>query len=208
MTTIVTILTEGFADWEIALLAGSARSFYDIKLLHAAPGGAPVTSAGGLRVTPDLAIRAIELGAIDALVVCGGGIWRTGRAPDLGSLLRAAHEQELLIGGICDGTLALARSGLLDNVEHTSNSPDNLCETGYAGRAHYWDVPHAVSAGRIVTAPSTAPVSFMAAILEGLGYADGNLDYYLGLLAAEHASRIHLPPIPSNAESDIAFTGR
>ena len=208
MTTIVTILTEGYADWEIAMLTGSARSFYGMKILHAAPGGAPVTSAGGLRVTPDLAIRAIELGAIDALVVCGGGAWRTERAPDLDLLLHGAWEHDVLIGGICDGTRALAKAGLLDKVEHTSNSPETLLETGYGGKMHYWDVPHAVSAERIVTAPGTAPVSFMGAILEGLGYADRNLDYYLGLLAAEHASRIHLPRHAPSAEADIAYTGR
>lgn len=208
MTTIVTILTESYADWEIALLTGSARNFYGMKILHAAPGGAPVTSAGGLRVTPDLAIRAIELGAVDALIVCGGGIWRTERAPNLDLLLRQAREQEVVVGGICDGTRVLAQAGLLDGVEHTSNSLETLLETGYAGKAHYWDVPHAVSADRIVTAPGTAPVSFMGAILEGLGYADRNLDYYLGLLAAEHASRLHPPrPVP-RAESDISFTGR
>ncbi|MDR3474834.1 MAG: DJ-1/PfpI family protein [Devosia sp.] len=208
MTTLITILTEGFADWEIALLTGAARSFYGMKVLHAAPGGAPVTSAGGLRVSPDLAIRAIELGAADALIVCGGAIWRTSRAPDLADLLRRAREQGLLIGGICDGTRPLAQAGLLDQVEHTSNSPETLLETGYGGRANYWDVPYAVSVDRIVTAPGTAPVSFMAEILEGLGLGDQNLDYYLGLLAAEHSNRNRPPHAPASAEADISFTGR
>jgi hypothetical protein len=39
---------------------------------------------------------------------------------------------------------------------------------------------------RIVTAPGTAPVSFMSAVLEALGLRDGNLDFYVGLYAAEH----------------------
>lgn len=206
MATIVTILTEGYADWEIALLTGAARSFYGLKIMHAAPGGAPVTSAGGLRVTPDLAIRAIELGATDALVVCGGGVWRTARAPDISDLLVRAHEQDVLVGGICDGTRALAQAGLLDRIGHTSNSPENLADTGYAGAAHYWDVPHAVADNRIVTAPGTAPVSFFAEIMEGLGLADANLDYYLGLLAAEHAGRAPMPTV--SAERDVAYTGR
>jgi putative intracellular protease/amidase len=209
MTTLITILTEGFADWEIAMLTGVARGFYGMKVLFASPGGAPVTSAGGLRVTPDLAIRAIELGAADALVVCGGAIWRTERAPNLTDLLLRGREQGLLIAGICDGTRVLARAGLLDTVEHTSNSPETLLETGYAGKLNYWDVPHAVSVDRIVTAPGTAPVSFMAEIIEALEVGDGNLDYYLGLLAAEHGHRHRLPPqAPASAEADISFTGR
>jgi hypothetical protein len=67
---------------------------------------------------------------------------------------------------------------------------------------NYWDVPHAVMAERIVTAPGTAPISFMAQMLEGLGLADANLDHYLALLAAEHAG--HLPhgrPLASAAHA-------
>lgn len=74
MTTIVTILTEGYADWETALLNAVARSFYGVETLFASPGGLPVTSSGGLKVTPDLAIEAIDVGNIDALVVNGGAI--------------------------------------------------------------------------------------------------------------------------------------
>jgi len=192
MTTLVTILTEGFADWEIGLLAATARAFYHLEVLHAAPDGRPVTSAGGLRVTPDLAIEDIDLGRTDALVVIGGPIWRSKAAPALAGLLKRAHAQGVLIGGICDGTRPLAMSGLLDQTGHTGNSPEGLADTGYAGRASYWDVPHAVLDNRIVTAPGTAPVSFMAEIMEGLGLADRNLDFYLGLLAAEHGER--LPP--------------
>jgi len=193
MTTLITILTEGYADWEIGLVAGVARGFYGLKVRHAAPGGRQLTSGGGLRVTPDLAIEAIDLDTTVALIVCGGPIWQTDRAPDISALLVAAHEQDLLVAGICDGTMALARAGLLDHAEHTSNSLETLLDTGYAGQTGYWDVPHAVAADHIVTAPGTAPVSFMAQILEGLGLADGNLDRYLDLLAAEHAGRHYLP---------------
>jgi hypothetical protein len=92
MTTLVTILAEDYADWEIAPLAAVARGFYGLRVRHAAPGGRQLTSAAGLRVTPDLALDAIDLETTDALVVCGGTIWQTDRAPDLSELLVAAHE--------------------------------------------------------------------------------------------------------------------
>lgn len=201
MTTIVTILTEDYADWEIALLAATARGYYGITVLHAGPGARPLTSGGGLRVTPDLAIDAIDIGTTSALIVCGGSAWRRADAPDLTGLLHRAREAGVVIGGICDGTRALAAAGLLDRVEHTSNSLETLLDTGYGGKANYWDVPHAVEADGIVTAPGTAPVSFMAEILRGLGRADHNLDFYLGLLAAEHATRNHLPPLTGTASA-------
>lgn len=186
MTKFVTILSEGFADWETALLNAAARSYYGVETLYATPGGLPVTSAGGLRVTPDLAVAAIDVSAIDALVVCGGTAWARPDAPDIGAVLVAARDAGKTVAGICDGTLALARAGVLDHVEHTSNSAENLTPTGYQGAAQYQDQPQAVVAGKIVTAPGTAPVSFMAGVLETLGLRDANLEFYVGLYAAEH----------------------
>ncbi|MEO5805869.1 DJ-1/PfpI family protein [Devosia sp.] len=71
MTTIITILTPGFADWETALLNAVARSYYGVETRFASPGGAPVTSSGGMHVVADLAIGDINPDDIDALVICG-----------------------------------------------------------------------------------------------------------------------------------------
>lgn len=186
MTTFVTILTDNYADWETALLNAAAKSYYGVETHFATPGGKPVTSAGGLKVTPDMAIEDIDLDAVDVLLVNGGTAWAAPDAPDISKLAQDAVAAGKIVGGICDGTLALARTGVLDNVRHTSNSPENLPPSGYKGESLYQDVPHAVTDGRIVTAPGTAPVSFMAAILDLLGLKDENLDFYLGMYANEH----------------------
>lgn len=186
MTTLVTILTDGFADWETALLNAVARSFYRVDTHYATPGGSPVASAGGLRVVPDMALEAIDVDALDALVVCGGTIWQTEAAPDLAAILAAAHGKGKVVGAICDATVAAARTGLLDGIAHTSNGPGYLDGTGYRGGAHYRDVPQAISSHRVVTAPATAPVSFMAEVMRAVGLGDETLDVYLGMHAAEH----------------------
>jgi putative intracellular protease/amidase len=186
MTRIVTILTPGFADWETALLNAGARDYYRVETSFASPDGQPITSAGGMRVMPDMAVGEIDVANVDAVLVNGGRIWSTPSAPDFSALLRAAHGQGKTVGGICDGVLALARAGLLDRVRHTANGPESLPDTGYAGTAHFIGSPRAVLDRRIVTAPGTAPVSFMGAVLEALGLRNGDLDFYLGLYAAEH----------------------
>lgn len=186
MTTILTILTDGFADWETALLNGAARAYYGITTLYAAPGGRAVTSMGGLRVAPDIALEAIDLEAVDAIVVCGGTAWQGAEAPDLRALLKDARARGKVVGAICDGTVAAARTGILDEVGHTSNGAGYLDGTGYRGAAHYRDVPFAVADNGIVTAPATAPVSFMAEIMRALGSADANLEFCLGMHAAQH----------------------
>lgn len=186
MTRIVTILTPGFADWETALLNAAAREFYRVETSFATPGGAPVTSLGGMQVMPNLAVEYIDIAEVDAVLVNGGTIWQTPAAPDLGALLRATRDEGKVVGGICDGVIALARAGILDDRRHTANGPESLPDTGYAGAAHFINSPAAVLDRRIVTAPGTAPVSFMGAVLDALGKRDGDLDFYLGLYGAEH----------------------
>lgn len=186
MTTMMIVLTEGFADWETTLLGAVARSFYRIDVRYAAPGGEPVTSSGGMNVIPDLALEAIDVAALDALVVSGGTIWKTPDAPDLTNLLRAARDAGKVVGLICDATVAGARTGVLDTVAHTSNGAGYLDETGYLGNALYQDVPHAVSDHKVVTATASAPVSFMHEVMRALGQSDANLDYYVGMHAAQY----------------------
>lgn len=189
MKRSITILTEGFADWETALINSTARGYYGFDTRFASPGGSPVTSSGGMLVTPQLAIEAIELDGLDLLIVCGGSIWQSERAPDITALVGAAHERNIVVAGICDGTRVLAQAGVLDHVRHTSNSAQNLAQLNYGGAVLYQDVPHAVADQRVVTAPGSAPVSFMAEILRVMGIGDDNLKAYLAMHAAEHSKR-------------------
>lgn len=185
MTTMVTILAEGFADWETALLNAAAHAFYKVETKYATPGGTPVTSLGGMTVRPDLALEAIDVAAYDAIIVCGGNIWQSPDAPDIAPLLAKAKAQGKLIGLICDATLAAAKTGLLDDVRHTSNGAGYLDATGYGGKALYRDTSAAVTDAKIVTAAGTSAVSFMAAVMDGLGLVDENLSYYVGMHAAQ-----------------------
>lgn len=186
MTTIVTILTPGYADWETALLNAAARSYYQVNTLFASPDGEEVISSGGMRVVPDMAVSDIDIDAVDAVVVNGGSIWSTPNAPDVSEVLQKARAAGKTVAGICDGTMALARAGLLDDVPHTSNGPESLPDTGYKGVSHYRDQPQAVLSDRIVTAPGTAPVTFMGAVMETLGLRNGDLNFYIDLYGAEH----------------------
>jgi len=146
-------------------------------------------SMGGLKAQPDMAFNDIDLGKLRALIVIGGTVWEGDEAPDTAELLRAANWDQRLIGAICGGTRALAAAGLLDRVQHTSNAAEHLSDIkGYRGADFYRDVPTALRAGHIITAPGTAPVSFMKTVLEALGKGSANLDYYAGMFGAEHVA--------------------
>ncbi len=187
MTRVMTILTENFSDWETALINSAGRCYYGFDTRFATPDGISVTSSGGMIVSPHLAIAAIRPDEIDLLIICGGTIWQTEQAPDVTALVAAAYQNNVIVAGICDGTRVLAQSGVLDSVRHTSNSAENLSNLNYGGALYYQDVPYAVADRRVITAPGTAPVSFMAEILHTLAIGDENLDAYLAMHAAEHS---------------------
>ena len=62
------------------------------------------------------------------------------------------------VAGICGATMGLARAGLLDDRRHTSNAPEQLSPTGYAGAAHYVDAPAVTDRG-VITAAAITRVS-------------------------------------------------
>ncbi|MCZ4279975.1 DJ-1/PfpI family protein [Kiloniella laminariae] len=189
MTKIAVLLTQGFADWEYALIAGTGGPFYGLDIRFFTPVTGEVQSQGGLTALVSQDLDAMAQWEPEAVVVVGGMIWETDQAPDISGPLKAQHARGAAVAGICGGTLALARAGLLDELRHTSNDPDFLTRNAatYAGSAHYVSSPGAVSAGRVITAPGTAPASFTAEIFAAVGLAPETVDQFKAMMAAEHS---------------------
>lgn len=188
--TIGFLFIEGFADWEYGLLAASAVEWFGARAVSLTPEGKPVTAISGFRLTPDRSARVDENSDLDAVAVIGSDQWAGKAQPDVAGLLTAVASRDGVVGGICAGTLALARAGLFEKARHTSNGRDwiNRHEAGYAGDINYQDVPHAVADGRIVSAPGSAPGTFALAFLQTL-YPEkgGDLAQMRGLFAREYA---------------------
>jgi transcriptional regulator GlxA family with amidase domain len=190
MASIGVVLTPGFADWEYAFIAGTAKPFYGIDVRFFSPAPGNLRSQGGLAVTVDDGLEQCLQWHPEVVAVIGGMVWESAAAPDITAFLRTLHGQGATLAGICGATLALARAGLLDGVAHTSNSADFLRQhaPGYAGAALYQGTPAAVHAGRIITAPGTAPISFTAQVLGAAGLAPQAMAQFRAMLAAEHAA--------------------
>lgn len=189
MSKVAVLLTPGFADWEYGLIAGTGRPFYglDVRFFASPPG--TVMSQGGLLATVSDGLDALASWQPDVIVVVGGAIWESAEAPDLRGLLVGLHDRGAIVAGICGGTLALARSGLLDRVRHTSNDASFLAANapGYHGAERYVASASAIVDGRIVTAPGTAPASFTAAVFAAAGLPEEAVSQFRGMMAAEHA---------------------
>jgi putative intracellular protease/amidase len=189
MTRIAIALTPDFADWECALLMAVARSYLGVEILTASPDGNPLTSMGGLKVTPDIANQALDAAVFDALVIPGGLSWEKGEAPDLTGPVRAFHEAGKVVAGICAAASAIAATGILDAVGHTGNSlASHSKRAGYSGHGLYRDQPQAVSHARVITAPGSAPVTFTAEILKALRLWTPEAEAEIAAFAREHRS--------------------
>lgn len=169
---VVVLVLDGYADWEPALVMAQLRDTAKRKVIVAGFDRAPVTSMGGLRVTPSIGLDEVDPATTGLLLLPGGERWATGDYPQaaVDATLRAMLERRVPIAAICGGTVALARAGVLAGRAHTSNGPDFLAGIvpGYAGRALYrHDL--AVRDQGVITASGLASVAFARAIFAELG---------------------------------------
>jgi putative intracellular protease/amidase len=131
------------------------------------PTREPVTTMGGMRITPDIAVDELRPQDSAMLILAGGDTW----GEDSMAGFRAAARRFLAAGvpvaAICGATFGLALEGLLDDRAHTSNAPEYLAFTGYAGGDRFVAEPVVVD-GDLITASGVAPAHFARAIFERL----------------------------------------
>lgn len=189
--TVHLALFDGCADWEYGYLTAEIRTSAEQRasdgpwatrwqLRTVGLSTDPATTMGGLRVLPELSLDQVDPGG-SAMLVLPGGDWS---APALAPFVTAAVrflEQDVPVAAICGATFALATAGILDERRHTSNAPQFLAESGYAGAEHYVTAPAVADRG-VVTASGLAPVQFTAEVLRLLGvYPDSVVDLWVRL---------------------------
>ncbi|MET7500838.1 DJ-1/PfpI family protein [Streptomyces microflavus] len=176
------------ADWETGYTtAFLAQNGYTVRTVG--PGREPVTTMGGMRVQPDLALAELRPEESALLVLPGAGLWDAG--DDLAPFARAARaflDAEVPVAAICGATAGLAREGLLDDRAHTSAVSFYLAATGYGGGARYVDAD-AVTDGGLVTAGPTEAVALAREVFGVLGvYGPKKLDAWYRLFHDSDAS--------------------
>jgi len=185
MTDVVLYATDTMADWEygyltsgLAMAEGAAPGRYRLQVLG--DGAAEVVTMGGLRLRTDGAVREVDPATVALLVLPGADTWEDGHDEVL-ALARRLLDAGTPVAAICGATLGLARTGLLDDREHTSNAPEFLAGTGYAGATHYRD-ERVVEDRDVITAPATMPVDFAAAVFRRLQlFPPAVIDAWYGL---------------------------
>ncbi|MFE1024509.1 DJ-1/PfpI family protein [Streptomyces sp. NPDC058818] len=162
------------ADWETGhATAHLARAGFPVRTVG--PTTAPVTSVGGLRVQPDLALADLSPEDSSLLILPGADLWDT--TDDLAPFARTARaflDAGAPVAAICGATAGLAREGLLDDRAHTSAVSFYLAATGYAGGERYVEADAVTDRG-LITAGPTEPVAFARETLGLLGAYQGEV---------------------------------
>jgi putative intracellular protease/amidase len=168
--TVYFLVFDGFADWEAALALCEVRRPGNYEVRTVGFSMAPVLSMGGLRVTPDLTLAEVDPLRAALLILPGGHMWVRGQGEAAVAAARRLHTAGAIVAGICGATLALARAGLLDTREHTSNLPGFIDEyvIAYAGRRRYDSNVLAAGQDRVITASGIGSVEFAREIIRAL----------------------------------------
>ena len=180
--TVHAAVYDTLADWEVGHLLAELRTGRftgtPASVVTVGPTRDPVTTMGGLRVVPDIAVAELEPDAGDLLVLPGSEMWDAGGGGDFADAAARFLDAGVPVAAICGATAGLARAGLLDARAHTSAAAEYLAATGYAGGARYVD-DRAVVDGDLITAGPQSPVQFARAVLARLGLAsDTTLEAY------------------------------
>ena len=128
----------------------------DALLLSA--DGAAITSAEGIRVTPDCSLG--DAAEDDIRCVVPGGFTAAfahrAAAPEVLALLGRLRRQGAVMAGICAGVDVLEMAGVLEGVTSTHSRPEDM-----------------VADGRVITARANAYVDFAVAVAKALSlFAD------------------------------------
>jgi putative intracellular protease/amidase len=193
--TVHLFVFNGLADWEPAVaIAGINNPRYQrepgrFRVATVGTTAEPVTTMGGVRIQPDMALAGLTPTASAMLILPGGDAWERGENRE--AIAKAA--EFLAIGipvaAICAATQALARAGFLDNRLHTSNAHEYLKATAYRGSSLYRNIP-AIADGNLITASGTAPIDFAYQIFGTLQiYTDEALNAWYALFKHGDASK-------------------
>jgi putative intracellular protease/amidase len=177
---------DGLADWEYGYaVAGISNPQFQLipgryRVRTVGLGRLPATTAGGIRIQPDLTLGQLAPKTSAMLILPGGDAWDEERNGEVVEVARRFLATEVPVAAICGATAGLARAGLLDSRRHTSNAREYLAATGYGGAALYHDQP-ALTDGDLITASGTAPLDFALHIFRRLElYSDDVLQAWYG----------------------------
>lgn len=165
------------SDWEPAYVTAALNTGQFFKtpgtrlpVVTVGPDKTPVTTMGGLTVTPAATLDGVKADSAAAFLIPGSNEWNDPKhAPAAEKARELLGTGNTVVAAICGATATLANAGLLNDRPHTSNGPGFLemfCPE-YKGTALYRH-DRAVADGNLVTAGGASALQWARLIIEKL----------------------------------------
>jgi putative intracellular protease/amidase len=168
-STAYLLVFDGLADWEPAHALCEINKSGKFDVVTAGFSTSPVSTMGGLKLTPDATIDNLDESAARILILPGGDMWEKKSNPQLKALLCRLHQRNVPIAAICAATLEIARAGLTRGVRHTSNAREYLQAMVPDYQDSDWYVDHlAVADKYIITASGLGSLEFAREVIRQL----------------------------------------
>jgi len=180
---IYIFLFNGFSDWEIAYITPEIKKSEEFDLIYFSKDGNPVSSMGGLQISPDISLSEVNVKDVCILILPGGVAWENDENHEIDLLTNTLFDKGKTIAAICAATTYLGKQGFLDYLKHTSNDLYYLKAIApqYAGEKNYIN-SFAVTDQNIITACGIAPIEFAKEIFRKIElYSEQNIEKWFQL---------------------------
>lgn len=170
MKEVLFVILNNFAEWEATPLSAAINQTEGYCVKTVSITKKPIKSIGGFTVIPDYTLSECIAKEFCGVILIGGKSWRTDDAKQVSALVDEAMRRNAIVAGICDASVYLGTMGLLNNIDHTSNTLEdmqNYVGEKYSG-AKFYKNQQAVKSKNIITANGTASLEFGKEILLAL----------------------------------------
>ena len=156
--------------------------------------GKPVEASNGLSVSKTTQLNYANMP--DVLLVCGGVDIQHAVTPDVIKLLTQASKHNMWLGGLCTGSYALAKAGLLDGYKCTIHWENmaSLCEQ--FSSISFMEELFVIDRNRCTCAGGTAPLDLMLAFVAaqfGKNLVAEISDQFMVVRARDSKDQQHIP---------------
>ena len=156
--------------------------------------GKPVEASNGLSVSKTMQLNYTNMP--DVLLVCGGVDIQHAVTPDVIKLLTQASKHNMWLGGLCTGSYALAKAGLLDGYKCTIHWENmaSLCEQ--FSSISFMEELFVIDRNRCTCAGGTAPLDLMLAFVAaqfGKNLVAEISDQFMVVRARDSKDQQHIP---------------
>ena len=138
---------------------------------------------GGLTIKPSCSLSEIITAELELLILPGGNMWEKEKPEKIQQLVVQVYKSNKPIAAICAATTFLGKTGMLDDIKHTSNDLNYLkgIAPAYKGADLYQNTL-AITDSNIITANGIAPIEFAREVFRMVHlYNEENLEKWFQL---------------------------